>query len=72
MQFRECSINGTKYRDVNGKLVPEGMTEDSPDGSAPHLVTHMYTYYIQFRCKHTGLTAAIICAKYSNILYIYN
>uniref|UniRef100_A0A8D3BD86 Phospholipid-transporting ATPase n=1 Tax=Scophthalmus maximus TaxID=52904 RepID=A0A8D3BD86_SCOMX len=36
MQFRECSINGTKYREVNGKLVPEGMTDDSPDGSLPH------------------------------------
>uniref|UniRef100_A0A8C5EN12 Phospholipid-transporting ATPase n=1 Tax=Gouania willdenowi TaxID=441366 RepID=A0A8C5EN12_GOUWI len=33
MHFRECSINGTKYREVNGKLVPEGMTDDSPDGS---------------------------------------
>uniref|UniRef100_A0A672IM61 Phospholipid-transporting ATPase n=1 Tax=Salarias fasciatus TaxID=181472 RepID=A0A672IM61_SALFA len=38
MQFRECSISGTKYREVNGKLVPEGMTDDSPDGSTPHLV----------------------------------
>uniref|UniRef100_A0A672IM75 Phospholipid-transporting ATPase n=1 Tax=Salarias fasciatus TaxID=181472 RepID=A0A672IM75_SALFA len=37
MQFRECSISGTKYREVNGKLVPEGMTDDSPDGSTPHL-----------------------------------
>uniref|UniRef100_A0A671SMV9 Phospholipid-transporting ATPase n=1 Tax=Sinocyclocheilus anshuiensis TaxID=1608454 RepID=A0A671SMV9_9TELE len=33
MQFRECSINGIKYQEINGKLVPEGMTEDSPDGS---------------------------------------
>lgn len=38
MHFRECSINGTKYQEVNGKLVPEGMTGDSPDGSTPHLV----------------------------------
>ncbi|XP_068599982.1 phospholipid-transporting ATPase IF [Brachionichthys hirsutus] len=38
MHFRECSINGTKYRDVNGKLVPEGMTDDSPDGSTPQLI----------------------------------
>ncbi|CAB1452996.1 unnamed protein product [Pleuronectes platessa] len=38
MHFRECSINGTKYREVNGKLVPEGMTDDSPDGSRPHLI----------------------------------
>ncbi|XP_049577216.1 phospholipid-transporting ATPase IF [Syngnathus scovelli] len=37
MQFRECSINGIKYREVNGKLVPEGRTDDSPDGSAPNL-----------------------------------
>uniref|UniRef100_A0A8C2ZUE8 Phospholipid-transporting ATPase n=1 Tax=Cyclopterus lumpus TaxID=8103 RepID=A0A8C2ZUE8_CYCLU len=33
MHFRECSINGVKYREVNGKLAPEGMTDDSPDGS---------------------------------------
>ncbi|XP_035996732.1 probable phospholipid-transporting ATPase IF isoform X2 [Fundulus heteroclitus] len=38
MQFRECSINGVKYREMNGKLVPEGMTEDSPDGSSPRLM----------------------------------
>lgn len=38
MQFRECSINGVKYREVNGKLVPEGRTDDSPDGSMPNLV----------------------------------
>uniref|UniRef100_A0AAQ4P165 Phospholipid-transporting ATPase n=1 Tax=Gasterosteus aculeatus aculeatus TaxID=481459 RepID=A0AAQ4P165_GASAC len=29
MHFRECSINGVKYREVNGKLVPEGMNDDS-------------------------------------------
>uniref|UniRef100_A0A665UV60 Phospholipid-transporting ATPase n=1 Tax=Echeneis naucrates TaxID=173247 RepID=A0A665UV60_ECHNA len=39
MQFRECSINGTKYREVNGKLVPEGMSDDSTDSSSPHLVS---------------------------------
>uniref|UniRef100_A0A8C1NW80 Phospholipid-transporting ATPase n=1 Tax=Cyprinus carpio TaxID=7962 RepID=A0A8C1NW80_CYPCA len=33
MQFRECSINGIKYQEINGKLIPEGMTEDSPDGN---------------------------------------
>uniref|UniRef100_A0A8C2ZXA8 ATPase phospholipid transporting 11B (putative) n=1 Tax=Cyclopterus lumpus TaxID=8103 RepID=A0A8C2ZXA8_CYCLU len=38
MHFRECSINGVKYREVNGKLAPEGMTDDSPDGSMPHLI----------------------------------
>lgn len=48
MHFRECSINGTKYREVNGKLVPEGMTDDAPDGSTPQLVTHIYTHHIFF------------------------
>ena len=48
MQFRECSINGTKYREVNSKLVPEGMTDDSPDGSTPHLVTHTHSTFISF------------------------
>uniref|UniRef100_A0A8C1X206 Phospholipid-transporting ATPase n=1 Tax=Cyprinus carpio TaxID=7962 RepID=A0A8C1X206_CYPCA len=38
MQFRECSINGIKYQEINGKLIPEGMTEDSPDGAVPCLV----------------------------------
>ncbi|XP_056269785.1 phospholipid-transporting ATPase IF isoform X4 [Pseudoliparis swirei] len=38
MHFRECSINGVKYREVNGKLAAEGMTDDSPDGSTPHLI----------------------------------
>uniref|UniRef100_A0A8B9KSY1 Phospholipid-transporting ATPase n=1 Tax=Astyanax mexicanus TaxID=7994 RepID=A0A8B9KSY1_ASTMX len=33
MQFRECSINGIKYQEINGKLVPEGMTDDTPDSS---------------------------------------
>lgn len=39
MQFRECSINGTKFREVNGKLVPEGLTDDSPDTSMANLVS---------------------------------
>uniref|UniRef100_A0A8C1F620 Phospholipid-transporting ATPase n=1 Tax=Cyprinus carpio carpio TaxID=630221 RepID=A0A8C1F620_CYPCA len=37
MQFRECSINGIKYQEINGKLIPEGMTEDSPDGAEEEL-----------------------------------
>ncbi|XP_066503233.1 phospholipid-transporting ATPase IF-like isoform X1 [Hoplias malabaricus] len=37
MQFRECSINGIKYQEINGKLVPEGMTDDTPDSAAPRL-----------------------------------
>ncbi|RMC01996.1 hypothetical protein DUI87_21158 [Hirundo rustica rustica] len=38
MQFRECSINGIKYQEVNGKLTPEGFSEDSPDGNRHGLV----------------------------------
>ncbi|KAK6483947.1 putative phospholipid-transporting ATPase IF isoform X1 [Huso huso] len=37
MQFRECSINGIKYHEINGKLVPEGTTDDYPDGYLPRL-----------------------------------
>lgn len=33
MQFRECSINGLKYQEINGRLVPEGPTPDSSDGN---------------------------------------
>ncbi|CAL8256603.1 unnamed protein product [Merluccius merluccius] len=33
MHFRECSINGVKYQELNGKLVPEGMMDDSLDSS---------------------------------------
>lgn len=40
MQFRECSINGVKYQEVNGKLTPEGFSEDSPDGNRHSLVRH--------------------------------
>ncbi|XP_028929478.1 probable phospholipid-transporting ATPase IF isoform X4 [Ornithorhynchus anatinus] len=38
MQFRECSINGIKYHEINGSLVPEGRTADSPDGIRPRLL----------------------------------
>ncbi|KAM9378593.1 phospholipid-transporting ATPase IF [Phaethornis superciliosus] len=38
MQFRECSINGIKYQEVNGKLTPEGFSEDSPDGNRHSLM----------------------------------
>ncbi|XP_069069201.1 phospholipid-transporting ATPase IF isoform X2 [Pleurodeles waltl] len=37
MQFRECSINGIKYQEISGRLVPEGVTEDFLDGSLPSL-----------------------------------
>lgn len=56
MQFRECSINGTKYQEVNGKLVPEGMTDDSPDGSTPHLVgldTLIHVLLADTACKRS-------------------
>ncbi|KAJ3599088.1 hypothetical protein NHX12_033051 [Muraenolepis orangiensis] len=33
MHFRECSINGVKYQELNGRLVPEGLLDDSLDGS---------------------------------------
>uniref|UniRef100_A0A7N8X4U9 Phospholipid-transporting ATPase n=1 Tax=Mastacembelus armatus TaxID=205130 RepID=A0A7N8X4U9_9TELE len=59
MHFRECSINGTKYREANGKLVPEGMTDDSPDGSTPHLVTDTYTCYI--RCHMADAPNSCCC-----------
>ncbi|XP_014638638.1 PREDICTED: probable phospholipid-transporting ATPase IF isoform X1 [Ceratotherium simum simum] len=32
MQFRECSINGIKYQESNGRLVSEGPTPDSSEG----------------------------------------
>lgn len=31
MEFRECSINGTKYQEINGRLVSEGPTPDSSE-----------------------------------------
>lgn len=61
MEFRECSINGTKYREVNGKLVPEGMTDDSPDGSTPQLVDHIT--FILFWKTHTR-TVHIHCSHF--------
>ncbi|KAM6221794.1 phospholipid-transporting ATPase IF [Rhynchocyon petersi] len=37
MQFRECSINGIKYQEINGRLVPEGPTPDSSEGNLSYL-----------------------------------
>ncbi|XP_053513573.1 phospholipid-transporting ATPase IF isoform X4 [Artibeus jamaicensis] len=37
MQFRECSINGIKYQEINGRLVSEGPTPDSAEGSLSYL-----------------------------------
>uniref|UniRef100_A0A665V7M6 Phospholipid-transporting ATPase n=1 Tax=Echeneis naucrates TaxID=173247 RepID=A0A665V7M6_ECHNA len=53
MQFRECSINGTKYREVNGKLVPEGMSDDSTDSSSPHLVSGVHFNHFLLLDTHT-------------------
>ncbi|XP_061681285.1 phospholipid-transporting ATPase IF isoform X1 [Syngnathoides biaculeatus] len=53
MQFRECSINGNKFWEVNGKLVPEGQTNDSPDGSAPNLVREELLFLKAVSLCHT-------------------
>lgn len=37
MQFRECSINGIKYQEINGRLVSEGPTPDSSDGNLSYV-----------------------------------
>ncbi|XP_036304480.1 phospholipid-transporting ATPase IF isoform X7 [Pipistrellus kuhlii] len=37
MQFRECSINGIKYQEINGRLVSERPTPDSSDGNLSYL-----------------------------------
>ncbi|OCT80725.1 hypothetical protein XELAEV_18027538mg [Xenopus laevis] len=37
MQFRECSVNGIKYKEINNKLVPEGVTMDFPDAPTTSL-----------------------------------
>ncbi|XP_043729518.1 phospholipid-transporting ATPase IF isoform X9 [Cervus elaphus] len=39
MQFRECSINGTKYQEINGRLVSEGPTPDSSEGNLSYLTS---------------------------------
>lgn len=37
MQFRECSINGIKYQEINGRLVSEGPSPDSSEGNLSYL-----------------------------------
>lgn len=49
MQFRECSINGIKYQEINSKLIPEGLIEDVPDGIRPHLVRIPFLYEDELR-----------------------
>ncbi|XP_077462574.1 putative phospholipid-transporting ATPase IF isoform X1 [Stigmatopora argus] len=53
MQFRECSISGIKYEEVNGKLLPEGRTEDSPDDSAHTLVGEQLLFLKAVSLCHT-------------------
>ncbi|XP_015671871.2 probable phospholipid-transporting ATPase IF, partial [Protobothrops mucrosquamatus] len=49
MQFRECSINGLKYQEINGRLVPEGLIEDFPDGVPPSF-THEEELFLKALC----------------------
>ncbi|KAM3834517.1 phospholipid-transporting ATPase IF isoform 1-T1 [Vipera latastei] len=49
MQFRECSINGLKYQEINGRLVPEGLIEDFPDGVQPSF-THEEELFLKALC----------------------
>ncbi|XP_043985992.1 phospholipid-transporting ATPase IF isoform X2 [Gambusia affinis] len=53
MRFRECSINGIKYREINGRLLPEGMTGDSPGGSAPQLISEELLFLKAVSLCHT-------------------
>ncbi|XP_020925533.1 probable phospholipid-transporting ATPase IF isoform X9 [Sus scrofa] len=45
MQFRECSINGVKYQEMNGRLVSEGPTPDSLEGNSSYFssISHLAT-----------------------------
>uniref|UniRef100_A0A3Q2D0S6 Phospholipid-transporting ATPase n=1 Tax=Cyprinodon variegatus TaxID=28743 RepID=A0A3Q2D0S6_CYPVA len=61
MQFRECSINGIKYREMNGKLVPEGMTDDSPDGSSPRLVIQKTNIYFYMKTSVQSKISTVLC-----------
>ncbi|KAL7991015.1 hypothetical protein Chor_014445, partial [Crotalus horridus] len=49
MQFRECSINGLKYQEINGRLVPEGLIEDFPSGVPPSF-THEEELFLKALC----------------------
>ncbi|XP_048844716.1 phospholipid-transporting ATPase IF isoform X4 [Brienomyrus brachyistius] len=53
MHFRECSINGVKFQEINGKLVPEGMTDDAPDGCMPLLSTEEELFLKAVSLCHT-------------------
>lgn len=45
MQFHQCSINGVKYQEINGRLVSEGPTMDSSEGNSSYFssISHRAT-----------------------------
>ncbi|XP_075058290.1 phospholipid-transporting ATPase IF isoform X2 [Mixophyes fleayi] len=53
MQFRECSVNGIKYQEINGKLVPEGVTMDFPDGAPISLSVEEELFFKSVSMCHT-------------------
>ncbi|XP_018422565.1 PREDICTED: probable phospholipid-transporting ATPase IF isoform X3 [Nanorana parkeri] len=53
MQFRECSVNGIKYQEINGKLVPEGVTLDFPDGASTSLSVEEELFFKAVSLCHT-------------------
>ncbi|XP_040205373.1 probable phospholipid-transporting ATPase IF isoform X2 [Rana temporaria] len=53
MQFRECSVNGIKYQEINGKLVPEGVTVDFPDGASTSLSVEEELFFKAVSLCHT-------------------
>ncbi|XP_069831223.1 phospholipid-transporting ATPase IF isoform X2 [Dendropsophus ebraccatus] len=53
MQFRECSVNGIKYQEINGKLVPEGVTVDYVDGASTSLTLEEEIFFKAVSLCHT-------------------
>ncbi|KAM4043537.1 phospholipid-transporting ATPase IF isoform 2-T2 [Anomaloglossus baeobatrachus] len=53
MQFRECSVNGLKYQEINGKLVPEGVTIDYVDGASTSLSVEEELFFKAVSLCHT-------------------
>ncbi|XP_077146552.1 phospholipid-transporting ATPase IF isoform X4 [Ranitomeya variabilis] len=53
MQFRECSVNGLKYQEINGKLVPEGVTIDYVDGASTSLTIEEELFFKAVSLCHT-------------------
>uniref|UniRef100_A0A8C5M2D1 Phospholipid-transporting ATPase n=1 Tax=Leptobrachium leishanense TaxID=445787 RepID=A0A8C5M2D1_9ANUR len=53
MQFKECSVNGIKYQEINGKLVPEGVTVDFPDGPTTGLTKEEELFFKAISLCHS-------------------